>query len=193
MTLTLSSRPVNSPGSLRGMRWRLHGERYVYRSPWMNLCLADVELPDGRRFDHHLVRVRDAAGVVAVDDRDRALLIWRHRFITDQWGWEIPGGRVEDGEDPAEAAARELREETGWRPGPLRHLFDVPASPGLHDGVHHLYRADGAAHEGDPTDVEAERIEWVPLEAVPDLAARGQIGSSSSLAALLYLLGARSR
>ena len=175
------------------MRWTVHGERGVYRSPWMDVCLADVELPDGRRFEHHLVRVRDASGVAAVDGAGRALLIWRHRFITDRWGWEIPGGRVEEGEDPAEAAARELLEETGWRPGPLRRLFDVPASPGLHDGVHHLYAADGAEHVGDPTDVEAERIEWIPLKDVPELAARGQIGSSSSLAALLYLLGTSER
>ena len=175
------------------MRWTLHGETCVYRSPWMNLCLADVELPDGRRFDHHLVRVRDAAGVVALDGEGRALLIWRHRFITGRWGWEIPGGRVEEGEEPEHSAARELLEETGWRPGPLRHLFDVPASPGLHDGVHYLYAADGAERVGDPTDVEAERIEWVPLASVPALAARGEIGSSSSLAALLYLLGGNGR
>jgi 8-oxo-dGTP pyrophosphatase MutT (NUDIX family) len=175
------------------MRWTVHGESSLYGSPWLNVCLADVELPDGRRFDHHLVRVRDAAGVVAVDGGDRALLIWRHRFITDRWGWEIPGGRVEEGEDAAEAAARELLEETGWRAGPVRHLFDVPASPGLHDGVHHLFVADGAEHVGDPTDVEAERIEWVPLGDVPGLAARGRIGSSSSLAALLYLLGTSER
>ncbi|WP_433323440.1 NUDIX hydrolase [Spirillospora sp. CA-294931] len=169
------------------MRWTLHGERSVYDSPWLTVRLADVELPDGRRFDHHLVRTRPAAGVAAIDERDRVLMIWRHRFITDRWGWEIPGGRVEDGEEPGEAAARELVEETGWQAGPLHHLLDVRPSPGLHDGVHHLYRAEGAVRIGEPTDVEAERIEWVPLADVPGLAARGEIGSASTLAGLLYL------
>jgi len=154
----------------------------------VDLRVADVELPDGRRFEHHLVRVRPSAGVVALDDRGRALLIWRHRFISDSWGWEIPGGRVEPGEDPAETAARELLEETGWRPGPLHHLLDIRPSPGLTDGVHHIFRAEGAVRVGEPTDVEAERIEWVPLERVPELAARGQIGAGSTLAALLYLM-----
>ncbi|MDL4812919.1 NUDIX hydrolase [Actinomadura opuntiae] len=169
------------------MRWTVHGERTIYDSPWMDVRLADVELPDGRRFDHHLVRVRPAAGVAAVDGAGRVLLIWRHRFITGAWGWEIPGGRVEDGEDPAESAARELVEETGYRAGPLEHLLAVRPSPGLHDGIHHVYRADGAEKIGEPTDVEAERIEWVPLESVPELAARGEIGSGSTLSGLLFL------
>jgi 8-oxo-dGTP pyrophosphatase MutT (NUDIX family) len=172
------------------MRWSFHGERSIYTSPWLAVHLADVELPDGRRFEHHLVRVRPSAGVAAVDALGRVLLIWRHRFIPDTWGWEIPGGRVEPGEDPAEAAAREVLEETGWRPGPLHHLLDIRPSPGLTDGLHHIFRADGATLVGEPTDVEAERIEWVPLSAVPGLIARGEVGSASTLSSLLYLQAA---
>ncbi|MCW2912649.1 MAG: hydrolase [Actinomycetia bacterium] len=170
------------------MRWTLHGERAVYSSPWLDVHLADVELPDGRRFDHHLVRIRPAAGALAVDGQGRVLLIWRHRFIPDAWGWELPGGRVEAGEEPAEAAAREVLEETGWRPGPLTHLLDVRPSPGLTDGVHHIFRAEGAVHIGPPTDVEAERVEWVPVASAPELIARGEIVSSSTMAGLLYLM-----
>ncbi|MGH3388979.1 MAG: NUDIX hydrolase, partial [Actinomadura sp.] len=150
------------------MHWTTHGERSIYRSPWLDVHLADVELPDGRRFDHHLVRVRPSAGVAAVDDLGRVLLIWRHRFIPDTWGWEIPGGRIEADEDPAGAAAREMVEETGWQPGPLHPLMTARPSPGLTDGVHHIFLADGGTLVGAPTDVEAERIEWVALSSVPD-------------------------
>jgi len=175
------------------MRWTLHGERTVYSSPWLNVHLADVELPDGRRFDHHLVRIRPAAGAFCVDGQNRVLLIWRHRFIPDAWGWELPGGRVEDGEEPAETAAREVLEETGYRPGPMRHLLDVRPSPGLTDGVHHIFRADGAVKVGEPTDVEAERIEWVPLARALELVASGQVVSASTMAGLLYLKSADCR
>ena len=83
---------TSSVGTLGRMEWTVHGERSVYESEWMNLSLVDVELPSGKRFEHHVLRMPcDAAGVV-VDDPDRGvLLLWRHRFISDTWGWEVPG------------------------------------------------------------------------------------------------------
>ena len=102
------------------MRWTVHGERVIYDSEWIRLALADVELPSGKRFEHHVVRMPYEAAGTVVDDPDRGvLLLWRHRFTTDTWGWEIPAGRVDEGETPAEAATRETVEEAGWRPGPL--------------------------------------------------------------------------
>jgi len=71
------------------------------------------DLPGGERFDHHAVRYPQPAAGTIVRDPDRGvLLIWRHRFITDTWGWEIPAGRSEPGESPEEAAVRETIEET---------------------------------------------------------------------------------
>src|SRR5207302_72068 len=98
----------------RPVRWTVHGERPIYESDWVSLSMADVELPDGRRFDHHVVRAGAPAAGVVVHDPDRGfLLIWRHRFITDRWGWEVPAGRLDEGESAEDAAARETLEETG--------------------------------------------------------------------------------
>jgi 8-oxo-dGTP pyrophosphatase MutT (NUDIX family) len=117
------------------------------------------------------------------------LLLWRHRFITDTWGWEIPVGKAEPGEDLAAAAAREVEEETGWRPGPLQALLRVEPTPGISTSVHHLFRAHSASRIGQPEDdFESSRIEWVPLETVPDLIGAGQISSGTTLAALLYTI-----
>jgi 8-oxo-dGTP pyrophosphatase MutT (NUDIX family) len=162
----------------------------VYTSPWVALRLADVEIPGGKRFEHHVVRVPlEAAGCVVHDPDRGVLLLWRHRFITDTWGWEIPAGAVDDGEDPAEAAAREVREETGWQPGPLEHLVSYQPSNGLSDQRFHVFLAQGAEHVGDPVDVgEAERIEWrSPSEVRTDIATN-EMPDGLSLTALLYVL-----
>ena len=172
------------------MRWTVHGEERIYESEWVSLALTDVEIPGGARFHHHVVRVPcSASGVVVVDDARGLLLLWRHRFITDTWGWEIPAGRVDPGETPEAAARREVLEETGWRVDHLRPLVSYQPTNGLSDQVFHLFVGTGATHVGDPTDPgEAERIEWVPVARVRQLARDGAIVDGLSLSAILYAL-----
>lgn len=170
------------------MRWKNLRELTVYENRWFQVNLADVELPDGRHLDHFLIRLRPVAVATVVNAANEVLLLWRHRFITDNWGWELAAGVVEDGEDIAVAAAREMEEETGWRPGPLRHLMSVEPSNGLTDARHHIYWADEAEYIGDPEDgFESDRREWVPLKLVPDLIARGEVPAANMAAALLLL------
>jgi len=171
------------------MRWVVHGERTVYESPWVSLALADVEVPGGQRFEHHVVRMPGGVAGVVVHDQGRVLLIHRHRFITDTWGWEIPAGRVEAGEDPIAAAARETLEETGWRPGLLVKLFSYFPSIGLLDQRFNVYLARGAEHVGEPADLsEADRVEWLPISELPALIRRGEIQDGNSLTALVWFL-----
>ena len=148
----------------------MHGERSLYESAWVNLRLVDVEVPGGPRFDHHVVRMpQPAAGTVVFDPDRGVLLLWRHRFITDTWGWEMPGGSGRRGRDTeqAAAAARRSRRRAGGR-APLRPADVLPAVHRDCDQTFHLFLADGAEHVGDPLDPsEAERVEWVPVDAAP--------------------------
>jgi 8-oxo-dGTP pyrophosphatase MutT (NUDIX family) len=191
---------VSRPGSccrrasLMIMQWIVRSERSLYADQWLEVRSADVELPDGRHLDHRLLRMPASAGAVAVDDRGRALLIWRHRFITGLWGWEMPMGRIDPREAPAQAAAREVEEETGWRPGPLRQLARVQPSSGIMDAAHYLFIADGATRTGAAADgFESRRIAWVPLTDAPKLIAKQEIVSSSTITALLLCLQAADR
>ncbi|HEX5365662.1 MAG TPA: NUDIX hydrolase [Acidimicrobiales bacterium] len=172
------------------MRWTVHGERELYGSDWMRLVLVDVEVPGADRFEHHVVRYpHPAAGTVVRDPDAGVLLLWRHRFTTDTWGWEVPAGRVEEGETPEETARRETLEETGWRPGPLHRLGSYSPSNGSSDQVFHLYLADGATYVGEPADAsESERIAWVPATEVRRLATSGAVNDGLSLTSLLWAL-----
>jgi 8-oxo-dGTP pyrophosphatase MutT (NUDIX family) len=171
------------------MRWTVHGEQALYESDWLAVTLADVELPTGERFGHHVVRLpRDAAAVVVLDPERGVLLLHRHRFVVDAWGWEIPGGRIDDGETPAQAAAREALEETGWRPGPLRPLFSYHPLSGLSNQRFHVFLADGARREQEPDLVETDRVEWFAIPELRRLVAGGEIQDGFSLTALLWLL-----
>ena len=170
------------------MEWRVISEQPLYNDEWLDIRVSDIELPGGRHLAHRSIRTPQGAGAVVVTGR-RVLLIWRHRFITDTWGWEIPLGKVEENESPAQAAAREFEEETGWRAGPLRRLIYVQPSAGLTNSEHHIFRADQAVYIGTPVDsFESDRVAWVPLAHLRSLIDRGEIASGTTLAALLYLL-----
>jgi 8-oxo-dGTP pyrophosphatase MutT (NUDIX family) len=172
------------------MRWTVHGERTLYDSEWVRLSLVDVEIPGHERFDHHVVRLpAQAAGTVVHDPERGVLLLWRHRFVTDTWGWEIPAGRIDAGESPEQAAARETLEETGWRPGPLTHLTTYQPFSGLADQRFHLFLANGATPVGAPADVaESERVDWVPVAEVRRLLSRHEMPDGLSLTAVLWAL-----
>lgn len=186
------------------MRWTIHGERTLYTSSWVTLALTDVEIPaitvpqmDGsvvehpaKRFEHHVVRMPAAATGVVVHDPDKGiLLLWRHRFITDTWGWEVPAGKVDPGESAAEAAHREVVEETGWVPGPLTHLCGYAPVSGVGDHRFELFAAAGATEVSAPTDPsEADRIEWVPVAKVREEIAAGRVDNGLTLTALLWCL-----
>lgn len=172
------------------MEWTVHGERSVYDSEWMRVTLVDVELPSGPRFEHHVLRMPAQAAGVVVDVADRGvLLLWRHRFITDTWGWEVPAGRVDVGERVEDAAAREVLEETGYRVGPLEPLVTYFAHNGTSDATFNVFVATDAALVGDPTDTdESERIEWLSWDQIRNEIRAGRVRDGLSLTGLLYRL-----
>jgi 8-oxo-dGTP pyrophosphatase MutT (NUDIX family) len=173
--------------------WKTYGERLVYDNQWVRLGLADVEAPNGERWEYHVVHLARIAIGLIVDERDRVLMLWRYRFPTDQWGYELLGGLVEDGEAPADTARREVEEETGYRPvGEPEHLVSFEPLPGQVTADTDVYLWREVEKVGEATDTEeVGRLEWVPLSRVLEFVKRREVLGAGALVPLLYYLASR--
>ncbi|WP_198675828.1 NUDIX hydrolase [Kribbella monticola] len=162
----------------------------LYDSKWVKLAHADVVLPSGEHNPrHHVVTMPPAAMAVLLNpDHTAVLMSWRHRFVSDVWNWELPGGLVDEGEEPAETIARELIEETGYQAGSIEHLVSFEPMIGMVTSPHHVYLATDAQHVGDPTELNEGRFQWVLLAQIPALVAKGDIRNSGTLVGLLHYL-----
>lgn len=176
----------------RASEWTIHGERVVDDTRRAVLGIADVELPDGVRFEQYVLRVPPAAMVIVLDDAERVLMMWRHRFVIDRWVWELPGGYLDPDEDPAACAAREVEEETGWRPRTMEPLLGFQPMVGTIDQQNVVFLARGADFTGAAPDInETERLGWIPLAEVEQRIQAGEIVGAGSVAGLLAVLLAK--
>ena len=149
--------------------WRTYGEKTLYDNRWVRLGLVDVEAPNGERWDYHVVHFgRIAIGMIVNEDDDTVLMLWRYRFATDQWGYELLGGLVEEGEDPAATAAREAVEESGWAPvGDFEKLISLEPLPGNVTAPVDVFLWRRADQVSEPTDTEEGRFVQVNADRRP--------------------------
>ena len=170
-------------------KWVVHGERLVDDTPHIRVSLADVELPNHVRFTQYVFRMRRCAMTVVLDDAgERVLMMRRHRFIVDRWVWELPGGYVDDGEDPTAAAAREVEEETGWRPRRMEFVLSCQPIIGNADYPQDLYLAHGAERVGEPEVDETAEVRWVPVDETPSMIAKGDILGAITVIGVQHVL-----
>ncbi|WP_405497505.1 NUDIX domain-containing protein [Nocardia sp. NBC_00511] len=173
----------------RATQWNILGEHLVDENRHIRLSTVDVELPDGVRFTQYVARMPRCAMTLVLNENREALLMYRHRFIIDQWVWELPGGYVDHAEDVAAAAAREVEEETGWRPRAMRHLVTYQPSIGSLDQPQEIYFSHGADLTDTAPDInEAEAIRWVPLDEAVAMIDRGEIVGAATVVAIYRAL-----
>jgi 8-oxo-dGDP phosphatase len=176
-----------SAGRRRG--FQTFGEQALYESPEVRLTRVDVGLPDGARVWRHVIHLHQAVSMVLLDDLDRVLLLWRHRFAQNRWGWELPGGLVEEDESVSEAVARELEDQTGYRAGETQHLITFQPFAGSVDGEHVVFAGHDVEQVGVAVSLDGiERVAWMALASVPELIAEGKVWNGGSLVGLQQAL-----
>ena len=145
-----------------------------------------IELPDGSRGYREVVDHPGGVCVLALDDENRALLVSQYRYPYEKVLREIPAGKLEYGEDPAQAAIRELKEETGAVAGDFRPLGDLYPSPGYCGEVIRMYLAReltfGETHLDEDEFLNLERV---PFDQLVEEVLSGGIRDAKTIAAVL--------
>jgi 8-oxo-dGTP pyrophosphatase MutT (NUDIX family) len=175
--------------------WTRRSRRVAYANPWITVWHDDVTRPDGSAGIYGVVHFANlAAGVLALDDRDRVLLVGQHRYTLDAYSWEIPEGGVPAGETALDGARRELREETGVEAADWRELARAHLSNSVSDELAVLYLAtgltEGAAHP-DATEILDRR--WLPFPEAVEMTLDGRITDAMTVIAIERLALLRSR
>ncbi len=171
------------------------GTRRVYTGRVINLDIDQVRFPNGKVGELEMIRHSGASAVIPflgdpAGDDPQILLIRQYRYATDGFIYEIPAGRLEPGEPPAECAVRELREETGCTAEKMEHLYTMYTTPGFTDEKIHLFVATGLVRGESALEAD-EFVEVVPtqLSAALNMIKDGSITDAKTALSILYVAG----
>ena len=168
--------------------WRTLGRYYLYRNPWCAFRVDEVELPSGAEIEYGVLESGGFAAVVPLTDEGAVVLVRQWRQPLESFTLELPSGGVDGGEDPEEAARRELFEETGFRAAGLEHLVSVHTSTGRTTEVCHLFRCRAVRDPGGPRPEPTEfiRVVELPLEEALEKVSSGAITDAATVLGLLW-------
>lgn len=158
----------------------------IFQGRVVTLRVDTVALPDGRTSTREVVEHSQSVTILPVDDRGNVLLERQYRRAVDAWMVEAPAGGMNPGEDPEQAARRELKEETGYDARKLEHLVSFYVSPGFCTELMHVFLATGlVAGQTALEDDEYIQVETVPLAQALEMVQRGEIQDGKTVTALL--------
>ena len=145
-----------------------------------------VLLPDGQQSFREVVDHPGGVCILALDEQNRALLVRQFRYPYMQLLRELPAGKLEYGEDPREAAVRELREETGAAAGRFESLGELYPSPGYCGEIIRMYLArDLQFGESQLDEDEFLDLERIPFDTLVQEVLSGELRDAKTIAAVL--------
>lgn len=161
----------------------LKGRAFTIRRDWL-------KTPDGRETKYDIIEHGGSVVIVPMDADGNLLFVRQYRHAAGQDLLELPAGTLEENEDPGICAAREIREETGFAAGKLERIGQFYLAPGYSTEFMVVYFATDLTHNP----LEADADEFLSLERIPfvkamEMALRGELPDSKSLAALLLCQG----
>ena len=150
--------------------------------PFLKVEMEHVRLPDGREIEEWpIVNARDYVNAVVLNEAGEIMVLEGYKHGIRKSSWQVLGGYLEEGEDPLEAAKRELLEETGYTSDTWQQLGSYIVDANRRVGVGHFYLARDARLTAKPNNDDLEEIEikWVSQTEARQALHDGQIAAMS--------------
>ncbi len=169
---------------------KVESSKLSFKGPLFNVYTDEVVEPGGHKVRRDVIRHNGSVVILAVDDsksKDPLIVIERqYRHAAQQFLYEVPAGKIDEGEDRLAAAKRELIEETGYRAKKWTKLTRYFASPGFLGEWMQVFVAEGlTVGEAEPEDDEKLEIYQVPLSEVLRLIDAGEIRDGKTLVSVM--------
>jgi ADP-ribose pyrophosphatase len=165
---------------------KLISSKELFHSEIFRLTEDDAIDPSGFEIKRVIVQHRGSAVMMAVDEKKRILLVRQYRLPARSYLWELPAGRLDEGETPLKAAKRELVEETGYKARTWKTLVSFYPSPGYVSEKMSLFLATGLT-AGEAQPMEDERIEtrWFTAREIEEAIHAGKIADAKTMIGFL--------
>ncbi len=165
--------------------------RAVYRGKVFHVTQDEIIEPNGVHAVRDVIRHSGSVVILAVDDsrsEPRVLLIRQYRYCAEDYLWELPAGRIDEGEDALAGAKRELMEETGYTASKWKQSLFFYPSPGFLNETMAVYLAEGLTKgKAQPEEDEQITARFFPLSSAVKLVTRGKVKDGKTIAGVLWL------
>lgn len=173
------------------MEWKVLASEYLHKEPWLTIRKEKCELPNGNIMPaYYIIEYPTWVSVLALTKDGKAVFVKQYRHGLGVVSIETPGGVVDAGETPEVAAARELKEETGYQFESYDYLGKISPNPATSTNYMHMYLARGGEKVAEQSLDESEDLEVVfyTIDEVKNLVRENKIVQSLHVTTIFYAL-----
>jgi len=169
--------------------WKTLDQKVIHTNPYFNLREDLVIKPSGQGGKYYVVEKHESVFMIPINSAGEIYLVKQFRYPTQTWSWEVPAGST-NGQEPLEAAQRELQEECGLSAASWEEVYEFPVGPGLSNNVAHVFIAKGLTMVGDDRQEEEGIVDCRPfsLDEIKKMIKSRKLIDGPSISALAIAL-----